>query len=73
MQAVAVDSCRVPELVALLDAETCFPAAPFDSEEALAALARLGLRSTTGPESILQSAHFIAELSLQDQEAAHER
>ena len=65
--------CRVPQLVALLDADTCFPAAPFNSEEALSALARLGMQSIIGQESILQSARFIAELGLQDPDQAHER
>lgn len=65
--------CRVPQLVALLDADTCFPAAPFDSEEALAALSRLGMQSIIGQESILQSARYVAELGLQDPDQAHER
>ncbi len=68
-----VNSCRVPELAALLDVETAFPAAPFDSEEALAALARLGMRSSIGPDSILQSAWYIAELGLRDPAQAHDR
>ena len=52
---------------------TCFPAAPFDSEEALAALSRLGMQSIIGQESILQSARYVAELGLQDPDQAHER
>ena len=65
--------CRVPQLLALLDAGTCFPAAPFNSEEALAALTRLGMQSVVGQESILQSARYIAELGLQNPDQAHER
>jgi len=64
---------RIPELIALLDAEACFPTAPFDSEETLAALTRLGMKSSVGSESILQSAQYIAELGLQDTDQAHER
>ena len=63
----------MPELAALLDVETAFPAAPFDSEEALAALTRLGMRSSIGPDSILQSAWYIAELGLRDLDQAHDR
>lgn len=66
-------ACRVPELVALLDGETSFPAGPFDSADALAALTRLGMKASTGPESILQSAHYIAELGLQNPDLAHKR
>ncbi len=51
----------------------CLPAAPFDSEEALAALTRLGMRSSIGPDSILQSAWYIAELGLRDLDQAHDR
>ena len=69
----AIELCRVPELSALLDAETAFPAAPLDSEEALAALTRLGMRASIAPESILQSAWYIAELGLRDPDQAHER
>ena len=65
--------CRVPQLVALLDVDTCFPVAPFESEEALAALSRLGMQSIIGQESILQSARYVAELGLQDPDQAHER
>ena len=64
---------RIPELIALLDADACFPTAPFDSEETLAALTRLGMKSSVGSESILQSAQYIAELGLQDTDQAHER
>ena len=64
---------RVPELIALLDTEISFPTAPFDSEEPLAALTRLGMKSSVGPTSILQSAQYIAELGLQDPDQAHER
>ena len=57
----------------LLDVDKAFPAAPFDSEEALAALTRLGMRGTIGPDSILQSAWYIAELGLRDPDQAHDR
>ena len=66
-------ACRVPELVALLDGETSFPAGPFDNEDALVALTRLGMRASIAPESILQSAQYIAELGLQNPHLAHER
>lgn len=59
--------------MALLDGETSFPAGPFDSEDALAALTRLGMKASIGPESILQSAQYIAELGLQNPDLAHER
>lgn len=70
---ICIDACRVPELAALLDTETAFPAAPFDSEEALAALGRLGMRASIGPDSILQAAWYIAELGLRDPDQAHDR
>jgi hypothetical protein len=59
--------------VALLDTNVSFPAGPFATEDALTALQRLGMRTTIGMSTLLDSARFIAELALRDQDAAHAR
>jgi hypothetical protein len=59
--------------VALLDSAANFPAGPFASEEALAALQRLGLRSTVSTATLLDSARSTAELAAHDQKAAQAR
>ncbi|BDA44284.1 probable Sacsin [Coccomyxa sp. Obi] len=64
---------RIPELVALLDSHTAFPSAPFASEESLAALQRVGLRSTVSTATLLDSARSIAELASHSQAAARAR
>ena len=64
---------RQPELAALLDAETAFPAGPFSGEEALAALQRLGLRCQLSPSALLDAARFVAALARRDPDAAHAR
>ncbi len=66
-------ACRKPELVALLDSSSSFPAGPFASEEALASLQRVGLRSTVSTATLLDSARSVVELAARDQEAARAR
>ena len=68
-----MDWNRQPELAALLDAETAFPVGLLASEEALAALQRLGLRSQIGPAALLGAARFVASLAKRDPDAAHAR
>ena len=47
---------RIPELVALLDRNTSFPAAPFDDDATLDILASLGMRSTVTQTAVLDAA-----------------
>lgn len=65
---------RNPELVYLLDGRQFFPAGVFGRNEALlAALQQLGLRSAVTPDTLLDSAHFVEQLSATDEEAAYAR
>ena len=59
--------------MALLDSHSAFPSGPFASEEALAALQRLGLRTTVSTATLLDSARSIAELATKNQAAARAR
>ena len=59
--------------MALLDSHSAFPSGPFASEEALAALQRLGLRTAVSTATLLDSARSIAELASQNQAAARAR
>jgi hypothetical protein len=61
---------RVPELQRLLDPETSFPADPFATGAALAALRQLGLQSCVLPATVLDSARAIECLASVDEEAA---
>lgn len=71
---VLLSLCRNPELVYLLDGRQFFPAGVFGRNEALlAALQQLGLRSAVTPDTLLDSAHFVEQLSATDEEAAYAR
>lgn len=65
--------CSIPELVALLDSHSAFPSGPFASDEALAALQRLGLRTAVSTATLLDSARSIAEMATKNQAAARAR
>jgi sacsin len=65
---------RVPELAALLDAATCFPAPPFDAPELAAPLAALGMRRAVTPEAVLEAARCVeAQAARGEAAAAQER
>ena len=66
--------CRNPELVYLLDGQRFFPAGIFSRDEALlAALQQLGLRTAVTPDTLLESAHFVEQLSATNEDAAYAR
>jgi sacsin len=65
---------RVPELAALLDATTCFPAPPFDAPELAAPLAALGMRRAVTPDAVLEAARCVeAQAARGEAAAAQER
>ncbi len=57
----------------LLDSHSAFPSGSFASEESLAALHRLGMRSTVSIATLLDSARSIAALACHNQAAARAR
>ena len=62
--------CRSPELRCLLDGDSAFPCSPFDNEAVLAALQQLGLQTSAGFHTLLESARHIEQLSALDEAAA---
>ncbi|KAK9856110.1 hypothetical protein WJX84_004825 [Apatococcus fuscideae] len=61
---------RSPELKSLLDGDSAFPSNPYDSEDVLASLQQLGLRTTASFETLLESAEHIVQLASANEAAA---
>lgn len=57
---------RLTEVASLLEADSCYPAAPFDSPTALAALEQLGLRTRLDEATITAIAETVLPTALED-------